>query len=109
MPGKPQALTDEAERLFPVRIAVKVGGDGIGRQYAPMRDWLGENCGLNGWSITSTGRRMPMGQDAIAVYVGSPTCATAFVARWCVPGDPPGFYDLRRDEPERRIPIATHG
>jgi hypothetical protein len=47
--------------------------------------------------------------DAVAVYVNTPTCAVAFVARWCVRGDPPGFYDLRRDEPERRVPIPAHG
>jgi hypothetical protein len=37
--------------------------------------------------------------DAVAVYVSNPTCAAAFVARWCVPGDPPGFYRVRDDEP----------
>jgi hypothetical protein len=67
MAGNPKAIIEAAERQFPVRIAVKIPG-GIGRRYKQMRDWLDENCGLDGWSITSTGRRMPMGEDEIAVY-----------------------------------------
>jgi hypothetical protein len=43
--------------------------------------------------------------DAIAIYVNTPTCAVAFVAQWCVPGDPPGFYQVREDEPARRVPL----
>ena len=29
-------------------------------------------------------------------------------ARWCVRGDPSGFYDLRQDDPERRVPAPLH-
>jgi hypothetical protein len=46
--------------------------------------------------------------DAIAVYVGNPTCALAFIARWCLPGDPPGVYELRETDPERREPSKPH-
>lgn len=31
----------------------------------------------------------------VAVYVSNPTCGVAFAARWLVPGDPPGFYQVR--------------
>jgi hypothetical protein len=46
--------------------------------------------------------------DAFAVFMSNPTCALAFVARWLVPGDPPGFYDLRGDEPPQRVPTPHH-
>jgi len=103
MPSNPRAIVAEAERRFPIRIAVRVPAAGIGQRYMPMTEWLDENCGLGGWSMTPAGTRSVL-NDAMAVYVSNPTCAAAFVARWCVPGDPPGFYELRSDEPERRVP-----
>lgn len=70
-------------------------------------DWLDEHCGIDGWSIASAGTR-GVGNDSVAVYVNTPTCAVAFVARWLVPGDPPGFCDLRQDNPARRVPTPHH-
>jgi hypothetical protein len=107
MPGNPRAIVAEAERRFPVRIVIRVPGDGIGTRYGPMTEWLDENCGLGGWSITPAGTRGVL-NDAIAVYMSGPTCAVAFVARWCIPGDPPGFYELRQDEPPRRERSGGH-
>ena len=117
MPGNPKAIVAEAERLFPVRIVIKVPPGGIGTRYMPMTEWLDENCGIRGWSITPAGTRGVL-NDAFAVYMNGPTCAVAFVARWCrpkvvtpegcVPGDPPGFYELRQDEPARRMPSGGH-
>jgi len=60
-----------------------------------------------GWSIAPSGTRGIV-VDAVAIYMNGPTCAVGFVARWCVPGDPPGFYDFRPDEPERRVPAPPH-
>lgn len=107
MPGNPRAIVAEAERRFPVRLIVKVPPSGLGHRYPAMSDWLDENCGLGGWAITSAGTR-GVPNDAVAVYVNTPTCAAAFVARWLVTGDPPGFYVLRPDEPARRVPLAAH-
>jgi hypothetical protein len=108
MPGNPRAIVADAERQFPVRIAVRVSPDGIaGRRYRAMSDWLDENCGVGGWSIAPAGTRGVL-NDAVAVYVNGPTCAVGFVARWCVPGDPTGFYALRTDEPPRRVPSQLH-
>lgn len=108
MPGNPRRqIIAKAEEQFPVRIVVKVPGQGLGTRYGAMSDWLDENCGVNGWSIGPAGTR-GVRNDAIAVYMSGPTCAVAFVARWCVPGDPPGMYDLRETEPERRVPISGH-
>jgi hypothetical protein len=76
-------------------------------RYGPMTEWLDENCGIHGWSITPAGTR-GLANDAIAVYMNGPTCAVAFVARWCVLGDPLGFYALRDDEPERRTRGPGH-
>jgi len=58
--------------------------------------------------VAPTGRREAMGEDAVAVYLNTPTCAVAFVARWLTPGDPSGFYQLREDEPARRVPMKAH-
>jgi len=107
MPGGTRALVADAEHRFPVRIAIRLPPGGIGQRYKAMTDWLDDNCGIDGWLMTPAGVRGVV-NDAVAVYVGTPTCAVAFVARWCVPGDPPGFYDLRRDDPERRVPIKAH-
>jgi hypothetical protein len=107
MPGNPRAIIAEAEQRFPVRIVIKVPEAGIGTRYVPMTDWLDENCGIRGWSITPAGTR-GIANDAVAVYMSSPTCAVAFVARWLVPGDPPGLYEFRPDTPERRVPAPHH-
>jgi hypothetical protein len=42
MPGNPKAIITEAERLFPVRIVIRIPGDGIGTRYTPMTEWLDE-------------------------------------------------------------------
>jgi len=107
MPGKPRAIVNDAEGRFPVRIVVKVPPGGVGAIFTRIEEWLDENCGIAGWSITPAGIRGVL-NDAIAVYVNTPTCAVGFVARWCIPGDPPGFYELRQDEPARRVPQRQH-
>jgi hypothetical protein len=107
MPGNPRAVIADAEQRFPIRIVIRVPGDGIGTRYEPMTEWLDENCGLGGSSITPARTRGVL-NDAIAVYMSGPTCAAAFVARLCVQGDPPGFYRLREDEPERRTRGSGH-
>jgi hypothetical protein len=107
MPGNPRAIIGEAERQFPIRIAIKVPEAGIGMRYLPITEWLDENCGIAGWSIAPAGTR-GIANDAVAVFVSTPICAAAFIARWCVPSDPPGFYQLRDDEPERRVPGPGH-
>jgi hypothetical protein len=108
MPGGTRAIVADADRRFPVRIAIRLPSGGIGQRYPLMTAWLDENCGIDGWSTAPAGLRGVV-NDAVAVYVNAPTCAVAFVARWCVPGDPPGFYDLRQQEPPRRVPIPAHG
>jgi hypothetical protein len=108
VPGNPRHIVAEAERRFPVRIVIKTPAEGFGQRYNAMMTWLDENCGIKGWQITAAGTR-GVANDAIAVYMGTPTCAVAFVARWCVPGnDPPGCYEMRPDEPERRVPAPHH-
>lgn len=57
MPGNPRAIIAEAEQRFPVRIVIRVPEGGIGSRYMPMTDWLGENCGIRGCSITPAGTR----------------------------------------------------
>ena len=107
MPGNPRAIVIEAERKFPVRIVVKLPSNGFGQRYNAISDWLDENCGIAGWQFAPSGRR-GMGEEAIAVYLNGPACAVAFVARWLMPGDLPGFYRVREDDPPRRVPLPAH-
>lgn len=108
MPGNPRRqITAKAEEQYPVRIIVRVPPLGLGTRYNAISDWLDDNCGVNGWAIGPAGTR-GIGNDAVAVYLNSPTCAVAFVARWCVPGNPPGLYELRETEPARREPSKPH-
>lgn len=108
MPGNARRqIINPAELRFPLRITVRTPQDGFGWRYTAMTVWLDEHCGVEGWAIGPTGTR-GIRNDAIAVYVGNPTCALGFISRWCVPGDPPGFYHLREDDPERRVPLAAH-
>jgi hypothetical protein len=57
MPGNSRAIVTNAERRFPVRIAIKVPPGGIGQRYTPMMAWLDDNCGVDGWSIAPAGVR----------------------------------------------------
>jgi hypothetical protein len=108
VPGNPRRqITAQAEERFPLRITIRTPPDGFGARYTAMMDWLDEHCGIDGWSFGPAGTR-GVRNDAIAVYVGNPTCALAFIARWCSPGDPPGLYELRSDEPARRVPLSHH-
>ncbi len=107
MPGNPRAIVTEAERRFPLRIAIRVPPGGIGARYTPMSNWLDENCGINGWSITPAGTR-GIHNDAVAIYVSHPACALSFITRWCVPGDLPRFYQMREEEPAQSVPLKGH-
>lgn len=107
MPGNPRAIVAEAEQRFPLRIVVRVPPTGLGERYGRMCAWLDDNCGVDAWSIATAGTRGVL-NDAVAIYLNGPACAVGFVARWCVPGDPPGFYALREDEPQRRVPTPHH-
>jgi hypothetical protein len=37
MPGNSKAIIADAERAFPVRIVIRIPGDGIGTRYMPSR------------------------------------------------------------------------
>jgi hypothetical protein len=108
MPGNPRRqITAKAEERFPLRIVIRTPPGGFGARYNTMMDWLDEHCGVNGWMIGPAGTR-GISNDAIAVYVGNPTCALAFIGRWCVPSNPSGMYDLRETDPARREPSKPH-
>jgi hypothetical protein len=94
-----------------VRIAVRVPGSGLGQRYMAISAWLDDNCGVGGWSITPAGTRGVL-NDAMAVYVNTPTCAVAFIARWLVPGDPRASIKCarmsRRDACQRHTTSAPY-
>jgi hypothetical protein len=59
----------------------------------PDQEWRDENCGGTGWAMTPLG--FAFGEtarsastrgvlnDALSIYFGDATLASAFVARWC--------------------------
>jgi hypothetical protein len=71
MPGNPRAIVAEAELKFPVRIVIRVPEGGIGTRYMPISEWLDENCGINGWSVTPAGTR-GIRNDVVAIYMSPP-------------------------------------
>ena len=89
-----------AERRFPVRIRLAVPPGGLGQRYTHLTAWLDENCGADGWALTSAGTRGVL-NNAISIYFADATLAGAFVARWCVGAKAEtagGVFQVREDE-----------
>jgi hypothetical protein len=100
----------EAERRFPVRIRIGVPPDGLGSRLDQIKAWLDENCGAEGWAMTPSGIRGVL-NDAVSIYFGDPTLASAFVARWCVGyrvETSGGVFQVREDEPPPRLGATPH-
>ena len=100
----------EAERRFPVRIRIAVPPDGLGPRLDQIKAWLDENCGASGWAMTPSGTRGVL-NDALSIYFGDPTLATAFVARWCAGYQVEtagGVFRVREDERTPRIGATLH-
>jgi hypothetical protein len=103
-------LITEAERRFPVRIRIGVPSAGLGSRFDQIKAWLDENAGANGWAMTPSGTRGVL-NDALSIYFGDPTLATAFVARWCAGYQVEtagGVFQVREDEPTPRIGAGLH-
>src|SRR5215472_14567400 len=83
MPGNTREMITVAERRFPVRIRIAVPPGGLGQRHPQISAWLDENCGADGWVITPSGTRGVL-NDALSIYFGDATLASAFVSRWCV-------------------------
>jgi hypothetical protein len=100
----------EAERRFPVRIRIGVPPDGLGYRLDGIKAWLDENCGANGWAMTPSGIRGVL-NDALSIYFGDPTLASAFIARWCSGyrvETSRGVFQVRQDEPMPRVGATPH-
>jgi hypothetical protein len=108
MPGNPRDLITTAERRFPVRIRIGVPPEGLGQRQ--MTAWLDENCGADGWAMTPSGTRGVL-HDALSIYFGDATLASAFVARWCVVANVEragGVFQVREDELAPRVGSGLH-
>ena len=79
MPGNLRGMITVAERHFPVRIRLGVPPGGLGQRYSELTGWLDQNCGADGWAIMPSGVRGVL-NDAISIYFGDTTLASAFVA-----------------------------
>jgi hypothetical protein len=100
----------EAERRFPVRIRIGVPPDGLGYRLDEIKAWLDENCGASGWAMTPSGTRGVL-NDALSIYFGDPTLASAFVARWCAGYSLEtvgGVFQVREDDPTPRVGATLH-
>jgi hypothetical protein len=100
----------EAERRFPVRIRIGVPPDGLGSRLDQIKAWLDENCGAEGWAMTPSGTWGVL-NDALSIYFGDPTLASAFVARWCAGykvETVAGVFQVREDEPIPRVEATPH-
>jgi hypothetical protein len=107
MPGNPPFFRDAGGR-FPVRVVIAVPPGGFGQWFDLAEIWLNENCGSDGWVVTPVGdRRRAVPLDTVAIYLRDATVAAAFVSRWCA-AEVEGVYQVRDDEPERRVPVADH-
>jgi hypothetical protein len=110
MPGNPREFITAAERRFPVRIRIGVPADGFGRRHHEITAWLDGNCGSDGWAMTPSGTRGVL-NDAVSIYFGDATLASAFVTRWCVGSrveTEGGVFRIRDDEPAPRIGSGLH-
>lgn len=69
-----------------------------------MIEWLDEHRGIDGWAIAPA--------EARGVVIGGARSTSdfdvrcGFVARWLVPSNPPGFYQMPEDEPARATAAA---
>ena len=100
----------EAERRFPVRVRVEVPPAGLGPRLDRIKTWLDENAGANGWAMTPSGTRGVL-NDALSIYFGDPTLASAFVARWCAGykiETARGVFQVREDDPTPRVGVTLH-
>ena len=102
MPGNPREMITLAERRFPVRNRIGVPPEGLGQRHTQITAWLDENCGADGWAMTPSGTRGVL-NDALSIYFGDATLASAFVARWCVVETAGGVFRVREDDPAPRI------
>ena len=110
MLGNPREMIAVVERRFPVRIRIGVPPEGLGKRHTQMTVWLDENCGSKGWAMTPSGTRGVL-NDALSIYFGDATVASAFVARWCVGArieTAGGMFQVREDEPEPRVGAGLH-
>jgi hypothetical protein len=110
MTATSEFMIAEAERRFPMRIRIGVPPDGLGSRLDQIKAWLDENCGAEGWAMKPSGTRGVL-NDAVSIYFGDPTLASAFVARWCVGvkvETAGGIFQVRDDAPEARVGTGPH-
>jgi hypothetical protein len=110
MAGNPREMIAAAERRFPVRVKIGVSPSGLGQRHTQITAWLDKNCGADGWAMTPSETRRVL-NDALSIYFGDATLASAFVARWCVGTKVEtagGVFEVREDEPEPQVGAGLH-
>ena len=96
-------LIAEVERRFPVRIRIGVRQTAWALGSIGSKGGLDENC--KRVAMTPSGTRDVL-NDALSIYFGNPTLASALVARWCAGYSVEtvgGVFQVRGDEPMPRV------
>jgi hypothetical protein len=100
MPGNPREMITSAERCFPVRLRLAVPANGLGQRYTPITRTAVRTDG----QLPLQGRGVP--NDAVSIYFGDATLASAFVAWWCIVAKVEtagGVFQVREDGSEPRV------
>src|SRR3974377_1437526 len=103
MPGNAREMITLAERRFPVRIRIGIPPEGLSQRHSKMTAWLDENAGPDGWTMPPSGTRGVL-NDALSIYFGDTTLASAFVTRWCVGYQVEGSGGVFRGRGDARTP-----
>jgi hypothetical protein len=75
-----------------------------------VHTWLDENCGADGWAMTSAGLRGVV-NDAVAIYFLDATSAAPSCRAWCAGPKveiSDGAFHVREDQPAQRVPARPH-
>lgn len=78
----PQPKIDDA--AFPVRVYLRVPGDGLGRRLDALLQWLSENLDRGDYAIHAGGRHPGSNglEDRLAIYVRHPEIASTLLAQF---------------------------
>jgi hypothetical protein len=110
MTAASRQMIAQAERRSPCRIKLAIPTSGFGARLAEMHVWLEENCGADGWAMTTAGSRSVL-NDAVAIYFVDGASAASFVSRWCAGSKleiSDRAFQVREDRPTARAQIRVH-
>jgi hypothetical protein len=94
----------EVERRFPVAYSDRRPTDGLSSRLDRIKGRARRELWRKGVAMTPSGTRDVL-NDALSIYFGNPTLASALVARWCARSrieTGSGVFQVRENEPTPR-------